>query len=177
MQARSPSLRNILTSDAERLAFEGQPFLAGLFNEAARVGRDEAATPTKPATLFLTIQSNGDAVAAPGFEPSELLQAPDAGLSIQLSFGDVGDGRWPEDPRSGLGDRSEKEVAGQLAQSLLPRFGVTSGNVEVDRAPNAPFAAAYSYGKFWVNPALVSMYAAYLAGSANGGSPHAAEAQ
>ena len=55
--ARTPALRWVLTSDAERLEFEPQPLLADLFNEAVRSSRTEAASSTKSTAPFLIIEN------------------------------------------------------------------------------------------------------------------------
>ena len=171
--ARTPALRWVLTSDAERLEFESQPLLADLFNEAVRGSRTEAASSTKSTAPFLIIE-NGESAVAPGFDPhTDLLQSPDAGQPAQLTFGDRGEGRWPESRRAALGGLSEKEAAEQVARSLLWLWGIQSDSVLVVRAPNAPFAAAYTDdGTLRLNPAFL-----YMAAAASGIAPHAAENQ
>lgn len=170
--ARTPGLRWVLTSDAERLEFEPQPLLADLFNEAVRSSRPEGAN-AKSTSPFLIIQ-NGDSAVAPSFDPrTDLLQTPDAGQPVQLTFGDRGEGRWPESRRAALGGLSEREAAEQVARSLLWLWGIQTNSVLVVRAPNAPFAAAYTDdGTLRLNPALL-----YMAAAASGISSHASENQ
>jgi hypothetical protein len=172
-QSRVPTLRWVLTNDAERLEFEAQPLLADLFNEASRISRLESASATRQAAPFLIIQ-DGRSSAAPGFDAhADLLQPPDAGQPLQLSFGDRGEGRWPEDRRPALGGLSEREAAEQVGRSLLSLWGIHSNSVLVLRAPNAPFAAAYTDDDtLRLNPAFL-----YMAAAASGISPHPAEVQ
>ena len=173
-QARLPTLRWVLTNDAERLEFEAQPVLTDLFNEASRISRSEGSSASRQSTPFLIIQ-NGQTSAAPGFDMhADLLQPPDAGQPVQISFGDRGEGRWPEDRRPALGGLSEREAAEQVARSLLSLWGIESNSVLVMRAPNAPFAAAYtdSDATLRLNPAFL-----YMAAAASGISSHPAEVQ
>ena len=168
---RTQGLRWVLTSDAERLEFESQSVLAELFNEAVRGSRDAANT-AKTSSPFLIIE-NGESAPAPGLDPrTDLLQSPDAGAPIQLSFGDRGEGRWPENRRPALGGLTEREAAEQLARSLLWLWGIQTASVQVVRAPNAPYAAAYSDGTLRLNPAFV-----YMAAAASGIASHASENQ
>ena len=171
--ARTPALRWVLTSDAERLEFEPQPLLADLFNEAVRSSRTEAASSTKSTAPFLIIE-NGQSSVPPSFDPrTDLLQPPDAGLPAQLTFGDRGEGRWPESRRAALGGLSEKEAAEQVARSLLSLWGIQDNSILVVRAPNAPYAAAYTDdGTLMLNPAFL-----YMAAAASGISPHPTENQ
>jgi len=168
-----PTLRWVLTNDAERLEFEAQPVLTDLFNEASRISRSEGSSASRQSTPFLIIQ-NGQTSAAPGFDlHADLLQPPDAGQPVQISFGDRGEGRWPEDRRAALGGLSEREAAEQVARSLLSLWGIESDSVLVTRAPNAPFAAAYTDdATLRLNPAFL-----YMAAAASGISSHPAEVQ
>ncbi len=170
--ARTPALRWVLTSDAERLEFEGQPMLADLFNEASRISRMEPGSGTRTSP-FLIIE-NGQSVMAPGFDVhTDLLQPPDAGQPAQLAFGDRGEGRWPESRRPALGGLSEREAAEQVARSLVSLWGIQKNGILVVRAPNAPFAAAYTDdGTLRLNPAFL-----YMAAAASGISSHATEIQ
>jgi len=172
-QSRAPTLRWALTNDAERLEFASQPLLVDLFNEASRASKVDAASGQKHTAPFLIIQ-NGRSLAAPGFDVhTDLLQPPDAGQPVQLTFGDRGEDRWPEDRRPGLGGLSEREAAEQVARSLLSLWGIQSGIVQVVRAPNASFAAAYTEDDtLRLNPAFL-----YMAAAASGIASHTAEVQ
>jgi hypothetical protein len=172
-QSRAPTLRWVLTNDAERLEFASQPLLIDLFNEASRISRLEAGSGQKHTAPFLIIQ-DGRSLAAPGFDAhTDLLQPPDAGQPLQLTFGDRGEDRWPEDRRLGLGGLSEREAAEQVARSLLSLWGIQSGSVLVVRAPNASFAAAYTEDdRLRLNPAFL-----YMAAAASGIASHTAEVQ
>ena len=172
-QSRAPTLRWALTNDAERLEFASQPLLIDLFNEASRVSKLEAGSGQKHTAPFLIIQ-DGRSLAAPGFDAhTDLLQPPDAGQPLQLTFGDRGEDRWPEDRRPGLGGLSEREAAEQVARSLLSLWGIQSGSVQVVRAPNASFAAAYTEDdRLRLNPAFL-----YMAAAASGIASHPAEVQ
>src|SRR5262249_28200626 len=170
--ARTPALRWVLTSDAGPAQVEPPPLLADLFNEAVRSSRTETASSTK-STPFLIIE-NGQSSVPPSFDPrTDLLQPPDAGQPAQLAFGDRGEGRWPESRRVALGGLSEREAAEQVARSLLWLWGIQDNSILVVRAPNAPYAAAYTDdGTLMLNPAFL-----YMAAAASGISPHATENQ
>ena len=143
-----------------------------LFNEASRISRLDPSSASWQSTPFLIIQ-NGQTSAAPGFDAhADLLQPPDAGQPVQISFVDRGEGRWPEDRRAALGGLSEREAAEQVARSLLSIWGIEGNSVLVMRAPNAPFAAAYTDDTLRLNPAFL-----YLAAAASGISSHPAEVQ
>jgi hypothetical protein len=171
--SRPSPLRWVLTNDAERLEFEPQSVLTELFNEASRISRVEGSSPTRSAAPFLIIQ-DGQSLVAPGFDAhADLLQPPDGGVPVELSFGDRGDGRWPEDRRAALGGLSEREAAEQVARSLLSLWGIQSSSVLVMRAPNAPFAAALSDDDtLRLNPAFL-----YMAAAASGISSRPTEVQ
>ncbi len=170
---RATNLRSALTNDAEQLEFVAQPSLQGLLDDAYRISRSEAGHPAKPTAPFLIVQA-GQLVAAPGLDAhTDLLQPPDGGQSVPLSFGDRGEARWPEDRRPALGGLSEREAAEQVARSLLALWGISSDSVRVVRAPNAPFAAALTEdGTLRLNPAFL-----YLAAAGSGISSHAADVQ
>lgn len=169
---RTATLRSALTNDAEQLEFVPQPILQGLLEDAYRISRNEAGHPAKATAPFLIVQ-NGQLLAAPGLDArTDLLQPPDGGQPAQLSFGDRGDGRWPEDRRVALGGLSEREAAEQVGRSLLDLWGIPSQSVVVVRAPNAPFAVALTDDRtLRINPGFLYLVAA------SGISSHAAEPQ
>jgi len=172
-QGRATNLRSALTNDAEQLEFVAQPSLQVLLEDAYRISRSEAGRAAKPTAPFLMEQS-GQLVAAPGLDArTDLLQPPDGGHPAQLSFGDRGDSRWPEDRRAALGGLSEREAAEQVARSLLALWGIPSDSVLVVRAPNAPYAAALTDdGLLRLNPAFL-----YMVAAGSGISSHVAEVQ
>lgn len=172
-QGRATNLRSALTNDAEQLEFVAQPSLQGLLEDAYRISRAEAGHGAKPTAPFL-MEQNGQLVAAPGLDArTDLLQPPDGGQPAQLSFGDRGDSRWPEDRRPALGGLSEREAADLAARSLLAAWGIPSESVLVVRAPNAPYAAALTDdGTLRLNPAFL-----YMVAAGSGISSHVAEVQ
>jgi hypothetical protein len=172
-QTRATTLRWALTSDAEQLEFLGFRARQELFDEASRISRSEVGANRQPAP-FLIIRE-GQSSTAPGLElNADLLQSPDAGQPVQLSFGERGEARWSEDRRAALGGLSEREAAEQVARSLLWLWNVGTSSVRVVRAPNAPFAAAYSTDDqtLWINPSFLN-----LAAAKSGISSHPTEVQ
>ncbi|WNG41961.1 hypothetical protein F0U60_14905 [Archangium minus] len=157
----SPGARQALTSPPELLEFENPSTRLELFREVARISETEAGQAAQAPVLF-PITQNGELVAAPGVEArTDLLQSPDAGAQLQLSFdGRVGE-RWPEDRRESLQGLSEREAAELVARTLLDHWKINpSGVVQVDRASGAPYAAAYVDGMLRINPAFLYMAAA-----------------
>ncbi|MGZ3457343.1 MAG: hypothetical protein ACXU86_02440, partial [Archangium sp.] len=108
------------------------------------------------------ISQRGELVAAPGIEGrADLLQSPDAGAALQLSFDGRAGERWQEDRRESLQGLSEREAAELVARTLLAHWRINpTGVVQVDRASGAPYAAAYVDGILRINPAFLYMAAA-----------------
>ncbi|QRK04266.1 hypothetical protein JQX13_28800 [Archangium violaceum] len=157
----SPGARQALTSPPELLEFENPSTRLELFREVARISETEAGQAAQAPVLF-PITQNGELVAAPGVEArTDLLQSPDAGAQLLLSFdGRVGE-RWPEDRRESLQGLSEREAAELVARTLLDHWKINpSGVVQVDRASGAPYAVAYVDGMLRINPAFLYMAAA-----------------
>lgn len=165
--ASKPSATQALTSSAELLELESPNARQEMFRELARISMIQAGKPATGPVLF-PIVSNGEVVSAPGFDGRfDLLQAPDAGSVLELVF----DRRagWAEDRRDSLQGLSEREAAELVARTLLAHWAIQpSGPVVVDRAAQAPYAAAYVDGILRINPAFV-----YMAASSVGPSLHA----
>jgi hypothetical protein len=159
--SRSWQVRQALTSPPELLEFESLQARQELFREVARSSEAEAGQTASQLVLF-PLSKGGELLAAPGFDSrSDLLQAPDAGQML-LSFDARAGDKWPEDRRDSLMGLSEREVAELVARTLLQRWGINAaGPIDVERAPGAPYAAAYLDGILRLNPALL-----YLAASA-----------
>ena len=155
------SARQALTSAPELLEFETSSTRQELYREVARISEQEAGQAAQAPVLF-PLSRGGELVAAPGFESrTDLLQSPDAGAPLQLSFDGRAGERWPEDRREGLQGLSEREAAELVARTLLAHWKVSpSGVVQVDRASGAPYAAAYVDGILRINPAFLYMAAA-----------------
>lgn len=155
---RALTAHQALTSNAEVLEFEAPSVRQELFRDVARTSQLEAGRETSEPVLFPIIR-DGRLVAAPSLDArADLLQAPDAGHPLPLTF----DGRevWPEDRREGLQGLSEREAAELVARTLLSHWGITSTNeILVERAPSAPYAAAYVDGILRLNPSFLYMAA------------------
>jgi hypothetical protein len=161
--------RQALTSPPELLEFETSTTRLELYREVARISENEAGQAAQALVLF-PISQSGELVAAPGFEGrTDLLQSPDAGARLQLSFDGRTSERWPEDRRESLQGLSEREAAELVARTLLSRWRIApSGVVQVDRASGAPYAVAYVDGILRINPAFLYMAAAYGPASLSG---------
>jgi hypothetical protein len=157
--SRTLTARQALTSSAEVLEFESPQARGELFREIARISALEAGRETFEPVLFPIIL-DGRMVAAPALDAkADLLQAPDAGQPLDLFF----DGRelWPEDRRDSLQGLSEREAAELVARTLLSFWRISpEGQILVERAAGAPYAAAYVDGILRVNPALLYLGAA-----------------
>ncbi len=109
--------------------------------------------------MLFPILQNGTSVAAPGFDAkADLLQAEGGALALAFE-GRVGE-RWPEDRRESLQGLSEREAAELVGRSLLARWQIApAGKIQVDRAPSAPYAAAYVDGILRINPSFLYLVA------------------
>ena len=161
--------RQVLTSAPELLEFETPSSRLELYREVARISETEAGQAAQALVLF-PISQNGELVAAPGFEARvDLLQSPDAGARLELSFDGRAGERWPEDRRESLQGLSEREAAELVARTLLSHWRIApSGVVQVDRASGAPYAVAYVDGILRINPAFLYMAAAQGPASLSG---------
>ena len=159
----SPSLtaRQALTSSPEALEFEPASTRLELFRELARLSEQEEGQAAQALVLF-HISQNGELVAAPGFGTRmDLLQAPDAGGVLQLTFDGRTGEHWPEERRDSLQGLSEREAAELVARTLLTYWGIRpAGAVQVDRVSGAPYAVAYVDGILRINPAFLYLAAA-----------------
>lgn len=159
LPSRQMTARQALTQSPEALDFETPASRQDMFKEIARASVAEAGRHAEEPVLF-PIFSDGDAIAAPGFDArTDLLQAPDAG-ALQLSFEALSSDRWSEERSDSLGGLSEREAAELVARSLLHLWNVVpTAPVQVDRVTGAPYAAAYVDGHLRLNPAFVSLAA------------------
>ena len=161
--SRTPSLsaRQALTSSPEALEFEPASTRLELFRELARLSELEEGQAAQALVLF-PISQNGELVAAPGFGTRmDLLQAPDAGGVLQLTFDGRTGEHWPEERRDSLQGLSEREAAELVARTLLTHWGIQpAGTVQVDRVSGAPYAVAYVDGIVRINPAFLYLAAA-----------------
>lgn len=147
-------------ANPEFLEFEGVSARQELFRELARISAGEAGS-SNGLVLFPIIH-DGQVIAAPALDAkTDLLQAPDAGGALQLSFESRVGELWPEDRRDSLQGLSEREAAELVARSLLLRWGLSSSNdIRVDRASGAPYAVAYADGILRINPSFIYLAAA-----------------
>jgi hypothetical protein len=157
-----PSVHQALTQTAELLEFESISVRTQLLKDAIRL----SALPAEPATQPLFPIIRGDQVeSAPALDSNaDLLQVPDAGAKWLLKFDGSAYGRqWPfsEDRREAYQGLSEREVADLVARKLLETWKVDASlSIVVERAPGAPYAAAFVDGVLRVNPAFLYMAAA-----------------
>jgi hypothetical protein len=157
----SLTARQALTSSPEALEFESASTRLELFRELARLSEQEEGQAAQALVLF-PISQNGELVAAPGFgQRMDLLQAPDAGGVLQLTFDGRTGEHWPEERRDSLQGLSEREAAELVARTLLTVWGIhPTGAVQVDRVSGAPYAVAYVDGIVRINPAFLYLAAA-----------------
>jgi hypothetical protein len=157
----SLTARQALTSAPEALEFEPTSTRQELFRELARLSEQEEGQAAQALVLF-PISQRGELVAAPGFDARmDLLQAPDAGGVLQLTFDGRTGEHWPEERRDSLQGLSEREASELVARTLLTHWGIQqTGPVQVDRVSGAPYAVAYVDGILRINPAFLYLAAA-----------------
>jgi hypothetical protein len=157
----SLTARQALTGAPEALEFEPASTRQELFRELARLSEQEEGQAAQALVLF-PISYRGELVAAPGFDARmDLLQAPDAGGVLQLTFDGRTGEHWPEERRDSLQGLSEREASELVARTLLTHWGIQqTGPVQVDRVSGAPYAVAYVDGILRINPAFLYLAAA-----------------
>ena len=165
--ARSSSVRQVLTANPEFLEFEAVTARQELFRELARISTAEAGS-SNGLVLFPIIH-DGQVIAAPALDNrADLLQSPEVGAALQLSFDNRIGERWPEDRRDSLQGLSEREAAELVARSLLVRWSLSpSAQIQVDRASGAPYAVAYADGILRINPSFIYLAAAASSPASN----------
>jgi hypothetical protein len=161
--AKSPSTSQALTSSAEWLEFEPVSVRQELFRDVARQSQAQAGH--AGAVLFPMLVGGGF-IAAPALEGRlDLLGASgalDAGAPLRLAFDRVVP--FAEDRREAFQGLSEREVAEQVARSLLQHWRLApQGAVTVVRVAGAPYAAAWIDGELRLNPSFLYMAAAPMA--------------
>jgi hypothetical protein len=162
LRAPAPlSVTQALSGNPEQLEFEAPASRQELFAELARRSQLEAGRPASTAPVLFAFGRDGALVGAPALAPhADLLQTPDAGSGLLLSF-EGNFERWPEDRRDSLQGLSEREAAELVARTLLHLWGVhPGGQVQVERAQGAPYAAAWLDGILRLNPALLYLASA-----------------
>jgi hypothetical protein len=163
--SRTLASRQALTGASEMVELEAPSARLAMFRQVAVWSQLESGRAATPEALFPIVQ-NGVVVSAPGVDVrADLLQAPDSGHPLDLSFDGPGE-RWPEDRRDSLQGLSEREAGELVARSLLNQWGLRpNGTVQVDRATGAPYAAAYVNGILRINPSFLYLAAAASAAS------------
>jgi hypothetical protein len=156
----SLNVRAALTGAPEAVLAEPTASRADLFAEVARASLEESGRAAGPEVLFPIVQ-DGSAIAAPGFDPrTDLLAGADAGDPLWLNL-DEGTEPWPELRRPSLQGLSEKEAAELVARSLIARWDLhPHGEIAIERASGAPYAAAWADGVLRVNPSFLYLAAA-----------------
>jgi hypothetical protein len=162
--SRTLSVHQALTDSPELLEAESVAVRQELFRDAARISLTEAGREGDAPVLFPIIFGGG-IYAAPALDPrADLLQPPDAGQPLALTFD--GRARWPEERHEALQGLSEREVAELVARTLLGLWGLSDeGVVQVERASGAPYAVAYVDGILRINPAFLYLAAALTPGA------------
>lgn len=163
----APALSSLLADGPEQLEFSSSDERVELFDALVRLSRDEAGRPAEATPVLFALDTREGLFGAPALPPRvDLLAAADAGSGTSLLF-DEGSRRWPDDAREALQGLSEREAAGLVARSLLMHWGLDpESDVLVERAPGAPYAAAWLDGILRINPVL--LYLATAPGAAVG---------
>jgi hypothetical protein len=160
--AKSPSTSQALTSSAEWLEFEPVSVRQDLFRDVARQSQAQAG---HAGAVLFPMLVDGEFIAAPALESRlDLLGASgaDAGAPLRLAFDRVVP--FAEDRREAFQGLSEREVAEQVARTLLQHWRLApQGAVTVVRVAGAPYAAAWIDGELRLNPSFLYMAAAPMA--------------
>lgn len=159
--SRTNTLAQALWAPPEVLEAETPGVRQELWRELARLSLWEGSQAVGKPVLFPMVESSR-LVAARGIDHRmDLFVSSTDGAKYTLAF-DGGE-MWPEEGREGLHGLSEREAVDMAARSLLNHWKVVENRVRVDRAPGAPYAAAYIDGVLRVNPSFL-----YLAATAVG---------
>jgi hypothetical protein len=163
--SRTLASRQALIGASEMVELQSPSLKLDMFRQIAVWSQLEAGRAATSEAFFPIVQ-NGVVVSAPGLDVrADLLQAPDSGHPLDLSFEGPGE-RWSTDRRDSLQGLSEREAGELVARSLLTQWGLhPSGTVQVDRATGAPYAAAYVNGILRINPSFLYLAAAASAAS------------
>lgn len=158
--SRAVTSSQALTGSAEWLEFEPTAVRQGLYRDIAHQSQEQAG---RSGTVLFPMTRDGQLVAAPALDAKQdLLQAPDAGAYVALTFDTRGDS-FGDDRREAYQGLSEREATELVARSLLHHWGVRpSGPVVVLRSAGAPWAAAYVDGVLSINPSFVTVACAAL---------------
>lgn len=153
---KTVSASSALTATAEWLEYETPAMRHELFHDVVKQSQQQVG---RAGTVMFPMLVDGAFVGAPSLDTRlDLLGATDAGASILLEFDRAEP--FAEDRRDAFQGLSEREVAEQVARSLLTHWRVPQGAVSVVRAAGAPYAAAYMHGELRLNPAFIYMAAA-----------------
>lgn len=154
-------LSGLLADGPEQLEFAPVEERVELFADLVRLSRDEDGLPAESTPVLFALDTREGLFGAPGL-PSrvDLLAAPGSAAGPSLIF-DEGARRWPDDAREALLGLSEREAAGLVARSLLTHWGLSpEADILVERAPGAPYAAAWLDGILRINPVLLYLASA-----------------
>ena len=157
---RTPATaRQALTQSPEWIE-EAPATLRGAWRqELLRASQAEAGQPASSHSLFPLVLGEG-AISAPALDARADLLAPAAVPHLRLALDTRPGLGWEEDRREALQGLSEREAAELVARALLARWAIPSNvPVQVERAPFAPYAAAYVDGVLRLNPAFVLLSA------------------
>ncbi len=166
----APGLGSLLADGPEQLEFASTEERQELFDALVRLSQEEDGVRAEATPVLFALDTRAGLFGAPGL-PSrvDLLASADAGIGASLIF-EEGSRRWPDDAREALQGLSEREAAGLVARTLMSHWGLQpESGVLVERAPGAPYAAAWLDGILRINPVL--LYLATAPGAANGAPP------
>lgn len=165
-----PGLGSLLADGPEQLEFASAEERLELFDALVRLSQEEDGLRAQATPVLFALDTRDGLFGAPGLPARvDLLAASDAGNGPALSF-DESSRRWPDDARDALQGLSEREAAGLVARALLSHWNLQPENVVlVERAPGAPYAAAWLDGILRINPVL--LYLATAPGAATSAHP------
>jgi hypothetical protein len=151
--SRSLSTAQALTQPAEWLEFEAPQVRKELLADVLKTSTTQVGS--TGAVLF-PVQRNGEFKAGPSLTAVDLLGNTDSGdiHIVEIS------GQFSDDRREAFQGLSEREIAEQVARSLLAEWNISSKEIiRVARTPASGWAVAFVENELRINPAFLYLAA------------------
>ncbi len=149
------AIQDVLVSSSDYLELTPPARRAQLFAELGAQADSQAREQAIDSPALVALERQGNLIAVPLPAAGQLLDGGQASVDVETSSDP-----WPIDPRESLGGQSERERALAVGSALAALLGA-DGQVVIQRAAGAPYAAALLLGELRLNPALL-----YLASAA-----------
>lgn len=145
--------RNALASAPEELDLTSSEVRARLYGELLRQSEAQARAELTDEPAWFAVAREHQLVART--LPFALFAGGPATVDVESS-----QDPWPDEPRASLGGLSERDLAIRAGATFVRVLRIPPAEpVIVERAPGAPFAAAWLEGRLRLNPALIYLAA------------------